>query len=497
MKILLATSEMAPFAKTGGLADVAGALPKAMAALGHDVAVVMPFYRMVDREKFQPRLVLPGVQVDLPVGRRSLDIWRTELPGRHASDPPVAVYLVEDRGLFNRPQLYGSNGGEYADNALRYGYFCQAALGMLKGLGWMPDVIHCNDWQTALIPTYLANLAPMRDDPEFSRIRVLFSIHNMSYQGIYPATTLPQLGLPLSLFRPDALEFYTSLNLLKGGLLYSHELTTVSPQYAREIQTPALGCGLEGVLQARAAHLTGILNGIDISEWNPETDPALPTHYSRADKSGKAACKRFVQERFKLPVKPEVPLLAIISRMVHQKGFDILVGVLSEILAEGVQFVLLGTGQPEYEEYFRQLRDDYPEQVGLEVGFNDALARQIEAGADMFLMPSHFEPCGLNQLYSLRYGTVPIVRRTGGLADSVVDATDSTIVWGKGTGFVFGPYADRALRGAIKRAIALYRHEKASWAKLVDNGMAQDFSWDRSAREYETLILKMTGQAKA
>lgn len=493
MKILLATSEMTPFAKTGGLADVAGALPKAMATLGHEVAVVMPYYGTINHNAAGATLVLPEVLVDLPVGRRVLSVWRTSVPVDAPGAKPVTVYLIEDRGLFNRPHLYVDKGREYPDNALRFAYFCQAALWMLKGVGWTPDLIHCNDWQTALIPVYLRNLPAMQADPDLSRIRVLFSIHNMSYQGVYPSYTLNQVGLPQSLYQSGALEFYHRINLLKGAILFSDELTTVSPQYAKEIQTHAFGCGLEGVLRSRAAHLTGILNGIDVHEWNPATDPALPAHYSREDKRNKALCKQYLQQHFDLPLDPERPLLAIISRMIHQKGFDILTEAMPAILEEGVQFVLLGTGEPHYQQFFADLTRQHPEQVGVEIGFNDALAHQMEAGADLFLMPSHFEPCGLNQLYSLRYGTVPLVRRTGGLADSIVDATPSTIVWGKATGFVFSPYDPVALLATVRRALEDYRGDKVAWAKLMDNAMAQDFSWEHSAREYEKLMQKMVG----
>jgi len=492
MKILLAASEMTPFAKTGGLADVAGALPKALAALGHEVAVVLPFYGTIDRRAAAAEIVLPEVIADLPIGKRALTVWRASLAGP-AGAAPVTVYLIEDRGLFNRPQLYALGGREYPDNPLRFAYFCQAAIWMLKGLGWTPDIIHANDWQTALIPTYLAHLPAMQADPDLRRIRVLFSIHNMSYQGLYPGYVMRQIGLPATLFAMHGLEYRGYLNLLKGGILYSHELTTVSPQYAKEIQTRAYGCGLEGILRLRAAHLTGIMNGIDTREWDPATDPALSAHYSRADKSNKALCKRQVQQRFGLATDPGRPLLAMIGRLIQQKGVDLLVEILPTLLegAERAQFVLLGTGQPEFEAFFAKLARRYPEQVGLELGFDDALAHQIEAGADLFLMPSQFEPCGLNQLYSLRYGAVPVVRRTGGLADSITDATPSTIVWGKGTGFVFGPFDGAALLGAIRRALAMYLNDKELWQKLIDNGMAQDFSWARSAKEYEKLMLRM------
>lgn len=491
MKILYATSEMTPFVKTGGLADVAGALPKALAALGHDVAVALPFYSQIDREAAGATLVLPDVVVDLPAGPRSLSIWRAEAPVEGPGDGAVTVYLIEDRGLFTRPQLYADKGREYSDNPLRFAYFCMAAIWMLKGLGWIPDIIHCNDWQTAMIPTFLCHHDAMKSDPELQRIRVLFSIHNMSYQGIYPEYILRLLGLPRRLGQAGEMEFYGSINYLKGGILYSHAITTVSPQYAREIQTVEYGCGLEGVLREHSGRLSGILNGIDARVWDPAADPALPAHFSREDRAGKAECKRALQRRFKLPEREGTPVIGIISRMVPQKGFDLIVQAMPELMAEDVQFVLLGTGMPEYQRFFEQEARLYPEKIGAEIGFSDELAHQIEAGSDIFLMPSRFEPCGLNQLYSLRYGSIPIVRHTGGLADSIVDANPSTIVWGKGTGFVFGPYDMRAMMGAIRRALKLFREDKELWAKLMDNAMAQDFSWAQSAREYEKLMAHM------
>ncbi len=492
MKILLATSEMAPFAKTGGLADVAGALPKALAALGHEVAVVMPLYGSIDRAALGATLLFPEVRVDLPTGGRSLAVWTAPLPGTPAG-APVTVYLIEDDGLFNRPQLYGEDGRDYPDNALRFAYFCMAALWMIKGLVWKPDIIHCNDWQTALIPIYLANRPDMQNDPDLTAIRILFTIHNLSYQGLFPKQTLDLLGLPPLLFNSEQLEFFDNLNLLKGALVFSHHLTTVSKQYAKEIQTAEFGCGLEGVLRQRADRLTGILNGIDNVEWNPETDKNLPAKFSRADKKNKALSKAAVQKHFGLPVDPKPVLLAVISRLANQKGLDLLVDVLPGLLSdEHVQFVLLGTGQPEYHEFFTLLAERYPTRVGIELGFNNALAHQIEAGADVFLMPSRFEPCGLNQFYSLRYGTVPIVRKVGGLADSIVNigAADS-ISSGKATGYVFGPYKPKPLADSINKAIALFRGDRKAWEKLMDNGMAQDFSWTRSAKEYDKLMKLM------
>jgi starch synthase len=490
MKILFAASELAPLAKTGGLADVAGALPRALTELGHDVRAVMPFYGTISREKYAPKLVMPEVLVSLPAGRRALRVWETTSP----SEPVFPIYLLEDAALFDRPQLYAEAGVEYPDNALRFAYYCMAAIWMLKGLHWIPDVIVCNDWQTALIPTYLVRNRTMRLDPQLGKIRTLFAIHNLSYQGLYPNYLVYQLGVPWAAFNPYEMEFWGRINLLKGGLVHSHKLVTVSPTYAREIQTDEFGCGLEGLLHTRRQDLTGILNGIDTQVWNPAQDPNLAAAYTRQNKRPKEKCKRDLQEQFGLPLdtpRKQRPLLTVISRLANQKGFDLLTEIMPQVLRTGAQFVLLGTGQPEYHDYFRELAAAHPQQVGLELGFNDALAHQIEAGGDIFLMPSHFEPCGLNQLYSLRYGNVPVVRKTGGLADSIINATPATLKAGKATGFMFTEYKPAALLAAVRKAVATYENDRTHWRKLMDAGMQQDFSWERSAREYETIMQGM------
>jgi starch synthase len=497
MKILLASSEVAPLVKTGGLGDVAGALPKALARLGHEVAIVMPFYGQIDREALTPVRVLPEVIVDLPAGRRALAVWRATLPGSESANP-VLVYLIEDPALFERPHLYMMDGGrEYPDNPLRFAYFCMAALWALRGIGWLPDLIHCNDWQTALIPLYLAHHPILREDLEMANIPVLFSIHNLAYQGLYPEEVLDQVGLPRAAFHDRELEFYGQLNLLKGALTRSRWLSTVSRTYAREIQTPEHGCGLEGVLAGRESRLSGILNGIDTESWNPETDPALAAPYSRNKLKGKAACKAALQKRFGLAVKSGVPLMGMVSRLADQKGLDLLAEVLPGLLKGDVQFVLLGTGDPAYHEFFEKLAAEYPGKAGVELGFDDPLARRIEAGCDLFLMPSRYEPCGLNQMYSLRYGTVPVVRRTGGLADSIINATPSVLESGTATGFVFTEYGAKALDGAIRRAIRLFKSDPAAWKKLVQTGMTQDFSWQHAAGEYERLYMKIAKTSRA
>ena len=484
MRILLASSEVTPLARTGGLGDVAGALPAALRSLRHDVAVVMPFYGLIDREAHPAELLIPAIRVHLPAGDRDLAVWRATLPGTENSRRPVPVYLIDDPGLFDRPNLYQENGKDYPDNALRFAYFCLATLWMLKALDWIPDIIHCNDWQTALIPIYLKDYDSLRNDPDLGGMSTLFAIHNVLYQGVFPSYVLPSLGLPQEAYDAHRIEYHGYLNLMKGAILYSGGLSTVSRAYAKEIQTPEFGYGMEGLLRGRAADLTGILNGIDTERWNPATDPALPAHYDRERMEGKAVCKRELQKRFGLRRVANRPLIGMIGRLTDQKGLDILAEALPELLRGHIQFVLLGTGQPEYHALFKHLAEQFPRKVGLTLDFDDELAHQIEAGADMFLMPSRFEPCGLNQLYSLRYGTVPIVRRTGGLSDSIVNTRKSTLANGRATGFVFTPYSARSLLHTTRRALRFYRRDKETWARIVANGMAKDFSWRRSAFAY-------------
>lgn len=493
MKILVATSEMAPLVKTGGLADVTGALPKQLAAMGHDVAVVMPFYGQIDRDAYKFHKVIPELVVELPAGRRVPAIWYTALPGDDPESPPVTVFLVEDMGLFERPQLYADGGQEYPDNPLRFGYFCLSVIYMLQELCWFPDVIHCNDWQTALIPTYLRWRLSLREDERLEQIRILFSIHNLSYQGVYPPYMHELLGLPSELMHPDHLEFHGHINLLKGGIIHSDWINTVSPTYAREIQTPEYGCGLEGLLHQRAGCLVGILNGIDTREWDPAADTHIKKNFSVNAREGKSKCKKALQKYYGLPTDPNVPLFGLVSRLANQKGLDILAPCLTRLLKEHVQFVLLGSGQPEYHEYFKSLASVFPDKVGIELGFNNKLAHQIEAGADFFLMPSMFEPCGLNQMYSMRYGTIPIVRRTGGLADSVIHATEESIATGEGTGFVFDDYDTEALMDALWQALDVYYNRKDEMQQLVTNAMERDFSWGKAAGMYYQLMQTMLG----
>lgn len=488
MRILIVASEVVPFAKTGGLADVAGALPLELARMGHDVRVAMPKYASVDDEQFHILPILGDISVTLGTTHHVAEIRRTVFP-----DSNVPVYFVSNAQLFDRPGLYMENGRDYPDNAERFAFFCKAVLWLLQALDWSPDIIHCNDWQTALIPVYLRTDPEVRANANLREVKTLFTIHNQAYQGLYPREQAERIGIGATLFHPAALEFYGALNLMKGGLVYADQISTVSPTYAKEIQTPEYGCGLEGLLLARASHLTGILNGIDYSIWNPETDKLIPAHFSAGDLAGKAACKAALQKEVGLPVSAETPVIGIISRLDPQKGFDIIADVLDQVLASGVQLVLLGTGAPEYHRLFERAAAAHPKQVSANLKFDNGLAHRIEAGADIFLMPSRYEPCGLNQMYSLRYGTIPVVRHTGGLADSIVDATAESIVNGRGTGFVFEQYTGEELLHAIERALATFGR-KSQWKKLVENAMKQDFSWSNSARQYAALYGRLGGQ---
>jgi starch synthase len=474
MRILFAASEVTPFAKTGGLADVSGALPKALAALGHDVRVVLPKYRMVDAKKYHLRLILKTLPVPIAGDIENASIWEGAIG-------PVRVYFVEQDAYFDREGLYEFGGRAHGDNAERFAFFSRAVIEMAQALDFIPSIFHCNDWQTGLVPTYLRTT--YLDGPEFRASGVLFTVHNLGYQGLFKPAALAIANLSRDLFNPFGIEFYNKVNYLKAGLVWSDLINTVSKQYSREIQTEEFGCGLEGVLRARTRDVHGILNGIDYDEWHPSRDPFIAARFSREDPSGKAACKADLQRAFGLPERPEAPVLAIVSRLAEQKGIDMVAEVLDDVLAQDAQFVLLGTGEAALHQAFEALKARHPSRIGLKLGFDVALSHKIEAGADIFLMPSRYEPCGLNQMYSLAYGTIPIVRATGGL-DDTIQRFDPTA--GTGNGFKFAEASAVALRGAIQEALEAYR-VPAQRARLIQNGMACDFSWERSAREYEAL----------
>lgn len=477
MRVLFVSSEVAPFSKTGGLADVSGALPAALGRAGVSVRIVTPLYRCVRDGPWQLR---PAGEVQVALrasaGER-VAVWEGVLPG-----DDVAVWFVDHPGSFDRPGLYGESGRDYPDNLERFALFCRAVLEWARACGWVPDVVHCNDWQTALLPAYLR----ISSDPVWVPVGSLLTVHNLAYQGLFPADQYTLLGLPEELYNPRYFEFWGQVNLLKGGLVFADVLSTVSETYAREIQTPELGCGLDGVLRERAADLYGILNGVDYSVWDPRNDHYLPARYGPEDLSGKRVCKAALQQEMRLRTDTGVPLFGMVSRLVEQKGVDLVAACVDRFPAAGAQLVILGTGDPAYEEVLQQAGERHPGWVGVRIGFDERLAHWIEAGCDAFLMPSRYEPSGLNQLYSLRYGTVPVVRRTGGLADSVVDATPEALARGEATGFVFEEYSSAAFWAAVERALAAYR-DPGTWRRLVDAGMAADFSWDRAAGRYVEL----------
>lgn len=478
MKVLYVSSEVAPFAKTGGLADVAGALPKYIQALGHDVRVVMPKYRQV--EESGADLKKTGITVYCNIVERTVSAGVVE----SRLGESVPIYFIEQDRYFDREGLYGTSVGDYEDNAERFIFFCKSVVALCEEMGWQPDILHCNDWQTGLIPAYLSVL--YRDSEFWGRVATVFTIHNLAYQGQFWHLDLPMTGLPWDVFTPEGLEFYGKINLLKAGIVFSHVINTVSKRYAQEIQTPEMGCGLDGVLRARAADLYGVLNGVDYSVWSPEVDELIPARYSINDLSGKRVCKEALLRAFDIEVDLQRPLIGMVGRLVAQKGFDILAEVIDEILGSNVSFVLLGTGDERYETMFRDLPKRFPGRAGVKIGFDNPLAHLIEAGSDMFLMPSRYEPCGLNQMYSLRYGTVPIVRATGGLDDTIEDFDEAN---NTGNGFKFEPYTGDALLACVRRALETYGDADA-WGGIVKRGMAADFSWDRSAREYVELYRK-------
>lgn len=469
MHIAFAASECAPFSKTGGLADVIGALPPALRYLGHNVTVYVPRYRSTKLEN--PRKVIASITVPFDDRYRFCSV----LDGGVRSG--VQFYFIDYPPFFDREALYGTPLGDYHDNAERFAMFCRAVLEASKILG-TPDLFHCHDWQTALIPILIKTL--YKEDPAFAQTPCVFTIHNLGYQGLFPPEVLPLLMLPWDLFTMAKLEFYGKVNFLKGAIEAADFITTVSRKYAQEIQTAEYGFGLEGVLRARAATLTGILNGVDYTEWNPATDKMIAANYSADDLSGKAKCKHDLLNEFGLAHDTQLPVIGIVSRFAGQKGFDLIQYVADRMAQEELIVIALGTGDREYEDMFRRLHKQYPQKFAVKIEFNNRLAHKIEAGADMFLMPSKYEPAGLNQLYSLKYGTVPIVRATGGLEDTIEQYDPAT---GKGTGFKFKEYSGEALLDSVKAAVLAYR-DTERWEKLMHNGMVQDYSWTAAAKEY-------------
>ncbi|MGC2109551.1 MAG: glycogen synthase GlgA [Candidatus Korobacteraceae bacterium] len=470
MHIAFAASECVPFSKTGGLADVIGALPPALASLGLRVTVFLPRYRSTKLEN--SRVVIPSITVPFDDRYRFCSVLDG---GVHSG---VQFYFIEYPPYFDREGLYGTPLGDYHDNAERFALFCRAVLEAAKILG-APDVLHCHDWQAALIPILLKTLYD--EDPAFATTPCVFTIHNLGYQGLFQPEILPLLMLPWDLFTMSKLEFYGKVNFLKGAISMADFITTVSRKYSQEIQTAEYGFGLEGVLRSRGGTIAGILNAVDYVSWNPETDPFLAARYSADDLSGKAKCKADLLREFGMATETQLPIVGIVSRFAAQKGFDLIQQVADRLALEDLILVVLGSGDREYEEMFRRLNKQFPQKFAVKIAYDNALAHKIEAGSDMFLMPSHYEPCGLNQIYSMRYGTVPVVRATGGL-DDTVEQFDPRAP--KGTGFKFREYSGEVMLETLRNAVALYRSDQGAWQTLMRNGMAQDYSWTNSAREY-------------
>ncbi len=471
-RILLASSEVHPFSKTGGLADMVGALGKALAHAGHRVSIVTPLYRGI-RERF-PQMQRVDWVFDLPLGtnRVQAELWSIELL------PQLTVYFIHKPEYFDRPGLYNEHGVDYPDNAERFIFYSKCIAHLARYLPWKPEVVHVNDWQAGLVPALIRHqsLTEGWGTPP----RICLTIHNLAYQGLFPRSAYDLTNLPLSYFHPEGAEFYGFLNCLKAGIAYADVMTTVSPRYAREITTEEFGCGLDGILRKRQSRLVGILNGVDYEEWNTEANPCLKHPYSIRRLAGKRANKFALQHELCLPVRPDAPLFGTITRLTGQKGVDIELGALEEMLRTDMQFVLLGSGDAEYERAFQELARRFPGKVSVQLGYNQSLSHRIEAACDFYLMPSRFEPCGLNQMYSLRYGTIPIVRTTGGLDDTVIDFTENPA---EANGIKFVDYSARALASAMRKALSLY--DSPALLRLYRrNAMTRDFSWQRTVGAY-------------
>ena len=479
MKILLASGEVHPYSKTGGLGDMVGALGKALAREGHQVGLVTPLYAGI-RERF-PAIKPFDWVLNLPLGGRRVTgkVCTLEpLPG-------LTIYFIDQPEFYLRPGLYQNGGFDYHDNAERFIFLSKAVAHLARHLPWKPELVHIHDWQAALVPLLInheKSTGGWSNPP-----RTCLTIHNLAYQGQFPVTKFPVTNLPWNYFKPEGAEFYGQLNCLKAGIFFADAVSTVSPRYAREITTPELGCGLDGLLRRRQSQLSGILNGVDYDEWSTLNNPFLKHAYSVEDLSGKSANKLALQEELGLPVNEKIPLFGSVNRLVDQKGVDIQLAALEEALAGEMQFILLGSGDPRYEQGYRELAHRHPTKVAVRIGHDQGLSHRIEAGSDFFILPSRFEPCGLNQMYSLRYGTVPIVRATGGLDDTVIDLTENAA---SANGIKFTEFSPAALGKGLRKALALYA-EPELHRHYQRNGMAADFSWARTARVYADLYQKI------
>jgi starch synthase len=478
MRILLASSEVHPYSKTGGLADMVGALGKALARAGHEVRIVTPLYRAI-RENFQ-QIKREDWQFDLPLGTRRVQAELLSLQ----VEKGLTVYFIQQPEFYFRAGIYQEDDFSYADNAGRFIFFSKCVAHLARYLPWRPDIVHVNDWQTGLVPVLMQH--QHRAEGWGNPPSVCLSIHNLAYQGVFPPGAFALTNLPADYFTMDGAEYYGELNCLKAGIIFSNVITTVSPRYAREIMTEEFGCGLDGLLRKQQHKVFGILNGVDCEEWNPSNDGFLARPYSAARLAGKGANKRALQKELGLPALSDAPLFGTISRLAEQKGVDIQLGALQEMLSTKMQFILLGSGSAAYERGYHELARRFPDKVAVRVGYDEELAHRIEAGCDFYLMPSRFEPSGLNQMYSLRYGTIPVVRATGGLDDSVIDYTEDAA---RANGIKFREFSARALAKAIRKALALYE-SPALLRRFKQTAMKADFSWNQTIGEYLKVYMK-------
>ena len=477
LRILFISPEAVPFAKTGGLADVSGSLPAALKKLGMDIRMALPFYGIVKNGNFHIQPLIDDLEIPLGAGKLISRVMETK------SEEEVPVYLIEREDLYDRPNLYGSAGGDYYDNLERFTYFSYGALRIAETLDFKPDIIHCHDWQTGLIPALLKG--PFRSSSSFTDTSTVFTIHNIGYQGLFSADRLPTTGLPPEeFFHIEGIEYWGNISLLKAGIVYADAVTTVSEKYAEEIQTPEFGMGMEGILSKRRISLFGILNGIDYRLWDPASDPHISMNYDSKKMEGKQSCKENLFQEMSLdPAFMKRPLLGVVSRLDAQKGLDLLMSIMEDILRLEVNLIVLGSGDKGIQQEILNMKKRAPGRIGLYIGFNEPLAHRIIAGADIFLIPSRYEPCGLTQMYALKYGTVPVVRATGGLEDTITAFSPDR---GEGNGFKFDIYEPTALLGAIRQAVETFQNPK-SWNQIMANGMKADFSWNRSAGRYMEL----------
>ncbi len=487
LNVLFLSSEVFPFAKTGGLADVASALPQALKEIGNDVRLAIPRYGFVNERKFRIHEIIRLKDIDIPIGKKNakLNVKSSFLIGERTK---VQIYFIDSSEFFGRAGIYQDpkTKKDYPDNDERFIFYSRGIFEILKRLGWAPHIIHCNDWQTGLVPAYLKTI--YSKDPFFRNIKTVFTIHNVAYQGNFPKEMFTKTGLPEEVFTPDTAEFYDKMSFMKAGLVYSDYITTVSQTYAKEIsESEEYGFGMEGLLKKRKKFFTGIVNGIDYSIWDPDTDQYIPFKYSVKTLDAKVENKKYLLKRFNKKFDPQTPLIGMVSRLVEQKGIDLVIEAFPEIMKMNAQVIILGTGEKQYHSKLEALAKKYSDKFILQLAYDDELSHLIEGASDIFLMPSKFEPCGLNQLYSLKYGTIPVVRKTGGLADTVKEVNPQK---GSGTGFFFDDYKAAEMVKAVAKAIALFGDQK-NWQKIMRNDMAEDYSWTNSARQYAELYTKI------